>query len=559
MDDKNSLYIEQKTEIMFTSFFMFQTKDVWYVKDEETPNGQKFIYNDNIYRNMKYYYDAREYIFKNYNFRRCLACLDGFLLKNIDYIFDTKEEAYNFCCYITVQRKKYNLFIDKDYIFQLQRDQIRHLILYYDYIETWKWSTNKFEILRIEYLVNQLVEQKILKNYLETASDEFISNYKDSIENVDIESKYEIRYLSKVTRLVLFRSAKYNKNIYLFGEFHGGNVPCNVKSVDADKFIDDILKFKSFFKDLLFELWYGTSVGGKEFRDPIRGSNLVHFESDECLEKSESKRFRKEKHIMVDKCKNYRIEPIDIRQIQDAKHKDSLHMCIMKLLKFFISSDEKYYVINTDFHRYINKTPLARKLLYLLTDLSEHNRDVFVNLYISNYVELLRLEIYKCYLKDECIDFFMRQSMKWIDEFYNDEREHFIELKPKIDIFIGAFDKPIYDTFSSYGTFCKIIGHFLTYLLSLFTDTFTISKMFKKMKHDEGRSHGPDEYRNIMYLGGDQHVKHITLFLSKLHGFTMYNEGIPPLSNPNCIDLRLNYFEQPFFYLEPFYVGDVLR
>jgi hypothetical protein len=292
-------------------------------------------------KEMKYYYEARANIMHRFSQRNILLFLDGKIREPVSFF--TKMEAMCFCYFIMIQREKYNLLMDVEFIQNLSNNQINKLLFYYDFLETLKWSIyDPMELKKIKGLVYFLTRQKkVMKDYFKLHPNIFMDVFDDSLSYFQDPP---IEELSNIANVILLRSTKYNKTIYLFGEHHSFNHPChkeNAKNTYIAPFIKKILRTPSFFKDFIFERWYnpssytGTSdIYMNESDDYIldkmeqtnieepeifnhntqSSGNFSFFEKDECLERNAAHELDKKAHLHKKVCKSYRIENGDPRR-----------------------------------------------------------------------------------------------------------------------------------------------------------------------------------------------------------------------------------------------------
>lgn len=534
---------------------------------------------------MKFYYMGRSLLFSKYGSTfqyDMIAFLDGFLP-------DEKIEVdsiYELICiwyFLDVQKQKYGLIMDRSIIKTLSPQHLRYLFLFYDYIETLKWSVyDAEELFHIQEFIMDLIDRNVMKDYFTIFNIPFSDVFDEKLTYF-LESRH-IRDLSKAVSIGLFRSKRYNKNIYLFGEYHERNEPCNVDDVTKNTYVSDVIEHvlhsKSFFKDFIFENWYPHRIHPANDNDTISSNytfyaslpkyepigTLFHFMKDECLEQREENRFNKKEHLQKKDCRHYRIE------YGDARKESISSVNLFQNFYDFIYREwyEKYFTldyftdmfslemgnwnISPDVFAFLS-SPKIKNIVISILNTTSANEISFAALFLDQYfLERVRSICDKSYLKKEILSFMKEKASNIIYGHYHTPQSKYKEVVFKTVNDYDNLAKERHPTF--FKTIGQIIVPFLLELNALITDTFILSKFFKKMKHSDIH-HGPDEYRNVMCLTGNSHLLIIAEFLTKNHfvceswsEMDEYTKKIAVEMGINKTCITINHFEQPFFKLK---------
>jgi hypothetical protein len=548
--------------------------------------SKKFsITNEKNVENMKKYYEGREYVINQKNKKSILMCMDGSLNPEEKYIFDTEsiDKALEFCYFITIQKRKYDLFIDKNIILDFNLKKIELFLRFYRFMETLRWTGSKklfFETIKLyEKLSNDGKIKKLSqeKPYIDKFIKEIISRDMLYYESPPIKN------ISGLLTVVLLRSSKYNKNIYLLGEKHNQNIQCDdflerksgkgdemykiwdssnetfvdqrtkigksvlekvekSKSVYVRTFIDNILRNDSFFVDFLFESWYSRLDAPSEYNTMQggQGSALYSFNDNDCLEKDYKNIYSKQKHKGKYECFFYRIEAVDYRNIRE---KDYMYSFKDGIIDFFEDEKNIFYTFKLIGRKHGPKKDFLLPQILDIPYVQKIIREFITEegrLYVLNYLmndiifkdKQLMNDIKKSYLSKEIISF-MRSEM---------------------NIFLSEFNKNIWPSDAKIyrgGLLYKLISLFFSLLHTYIMDGFFLSKLFKKMKHDPNEEHGPDEIRNCIIFAGNDHNKRYIKFL-KYIGFS--EKSSAEAYDNSCVNIE--DFSQPFFVFEDFLISN---
>ena len=567
--NNNNLYAtEEDNGNMFFSMIFYR---ISYVPEMLS---KKFVVN---YQDIKQYYKGRDYVINQKNKKSVLLCLDGSLDPSEEYIFNSKDKALSFCYFIEMQKNKYDLFIDKQTIINFNQIEVDLFLKFYEFMETMRWPGSHDEFRETLSLYMNLIESKKVNKLL--LKNKYLSKF---ISKIDFKFKYydnpPIKNISGLLSVSLFRSLKYNKNIYLLGEKHTNNVQCSdflefssdnrkiydpyrgvfvdketeegkylfeklkkSKSVYIRTFVDSILNNNLFFVDFLYEQWYTRLKNTK--KDYLKGGSAFDsFNDNPCLEREYQNIYSKQQHKGQEECFFYRIENIDYRQRDEDKIKDSIKN---KIIDFF--ENEKNIFFTFRFLGYENTpqvlknkiTPTLLEFAYVkrIIDLfksEKGRRQIFE--YIKDFLykdEQFMKDIKKSYLYDDILVFIGLDMEKSLLQFNNTLKENgeFLYLYESID------------TLETKLEVCQIITTFLTMINSYIMDGFFLSKLFKKMKHDPNEEHGPDEIRNCVVYAGRRHITTYKNFL-KYIGFDEISSS-EAKSTKSCVNIE--NFSQPFF------------
>jgi hypothetical protein len=513
--------------------------------------------------------------------------MDGTLNHEENYIFTSKNKALGFCYFITIQKRKYDLFIDKNIIFKFSDDEIELFLKFYDFMDTLRWPGSRKEFNEIILLYRVLTSEKKINKL--SRKNKYIYNF---IQKMDKSfSYYQLPPIDNISGLLsvhLFRSSKYNKNIYLLGEKHINNIQCpsfieispgkqyiynprddNWEFVHSDEgkkifedvkesgsvyirlFVDTILHNKSFFVDFLFETWYKDKLTLERGYLMNGLGALTSFKADKCLEKKSKNMYSKKQHKGKEECFFFRIEPVDYRRIND----DSYFKVISKrekILTFFKDEKNTSYVfqylsqrinypvfvgLNLKFLEEILEIEHIKKIIDMFI-IPKHGRRIIIEYFLNlmlNKNEFIN-DIKKSYLSNEILSFIKERVLSVVKE----KRDYEYEKK-----YMKIYENLKYPDNILYGLI-KPIYEFIVTIETYIMDGFLLSKLFKKMKHDPGEDHGPDEIRNCIIFAGNHHIETYKKFFKYIGSFNKVSSYSYDPSNANsCASIK--DFSQPFF------------
>jgi hypothetical protein len=389
-----------------------------------------------------------------------------------------------------------------------------------------------------------------------------INNY---VRSKQIESP-TIDFIGGPHTLTLHWSAKYNKIIYIFGEFHR-NVVCDYDNMMlVENYLKNLFRRTSAFIDFFLEIQMFTK--GKYHDSIYTTLGLarlwdLRIQNIKCIESSQRQKNRE--------CDTRRVHFIDIRSIPvDSKNTPVININSTIALQNYLDDFGKYSKRRTAFsNNNLKKSKIKKDKKYII--------DTLKNIFTNNYdtqatIDFIRYgsdETYKSFYEKEIethelVNYELSKSTEGgkIREFAEEEfektRNNFVLISIKIGIYLtNCFvdDNLMYDFYKlSDDDYLKFFGYILDYRLqllnfnSILVDIYTLARMFKKFQLNNSKNtrktDEPEEPHNIIMYAGDVHSERVRRFLKKLE-FDIISESKGDWTLDFCVDIR--DFEQPFF------------
>lgn len=393
--------------------------------------------------------------------------------------------------------------------------------------------------LGIKRKKNRNVLMRLINNY-------FRSKQVKTIPNVD--------FIGGPHTLTLHWSAKYNKIIYIFGEYHR-NVVCDYDNMMLiEDYLKNLFRRSSAFIDFFLEIPMFVKGKYKYNFDSDNRLNILRNQNKECIETSQRQKNRY--------CDTKRIHFIDIRQGPLSNEE----------FGFFKLNNTLYFEIyfNLFFQNLINTITIKKieKKEYILSILNymfkgDDNKFTDTIDFILFGTEETYEEFWKKqmetheFISDEVSKSTEETKIREFaeEEFKTDKyRLRLILLINKLRIYLTKcyVKKGIYNFYQlsddEYIIFLNNLSGFnsiLTQCNSILVDIYTLSRMFKKFQLNSTRNTDePEEPHNIIMYAGDEHSKRVRRFLEKLE-FDLISESKGDFEVDFCVDIR--HFEQPFF------------
>jgi len=403
---------------------------------------------------------------------------------------------------------------------------------------------------------NRNVLMRLINNY-------FRSKQVKTIPTVD--------FIGGPHTLTLHWSAKYNKIIYIFGEYHRNDVCDYDNMMLIEDYLKNLFRHSGAFIDFFLEIEMFTK--GKYDHTIYNKTGLriydLRRQNIKCIESSQRQKNRE--------CDNRRVHFIDIRDIPvDSKGRRPGIFNINSTLALYtaLTNFRKYEYEKTIFYDKDeqNESILIKDKKYIIDTL----KYIFM---ISNNIEatidFIRYggnEAYKAFYEKEIethklVNYELSKSTeeRKIREFAEEEfkkmRDDFTLVTYRISLYLRkcSDDKLIYDFYKlsddDYLKFFSLILNFKHRLLSInsiLVDIYTLARMFKKFElnntKNTRKTDEPEEAHNIIMYAGDVHSERVRRFLHEKLGFDLISESKGDSEDDwedVCVDIR--HFEQPFF------------
>lgn len=394
-----------------------------------------------------------------------------------------------------------------------------------------------------------------------------INNY---VRSKQIESP-TIDFIGGPHTLTLHWSAKYNKIIYIFDEFHRNDVCDYDNMMLIEDYLKNLFRRSSAFIDFFLEI--PMFIKGKynyNFGSDIR-LNILRNQNKECIETRQRQKNRY--------CDTKRIHFIDIRQGPETQED----------IQFFkLNSTIIFEIIGRPFIEY-NRLSTDEIETFYYGDKEAQNSFRIV----KNKIDIIYFLTYSIFKEDDInlkptIDFIVFGTEETYEEFCKEQIEthEFIsdelsksteetkirdfankEFKNQSHTFIQktygirTYLTKCYDETSKTYNFYQLSDYeYINFFnkLSLFfdellllnavlVDIYTLARMFKKFKlntRNTRKTDEPEEPHNIIMYAGYVHSERVRRFLKKLE-FDIISESKGDWTLDFCVDIR--HFEQPFF------------
>jgi hypothetical protein len=370
------------------------------------------------------------------------------------------------------------------------------------------------------------------------------------------------RFIGGPKNLTVHYSKKYNKMIYIFGEYHSDIVDCdtrfgdesskekwdepNSKKMRVEYFLSEFIRTTDVFLDIFVEFPIIPKKEGKyhddfnPFPKNIRINKLLE-NLKECLQRD----------TRNEVCSLARIHFFDIRLFDNKGIVSSSNNT-----NYFFSK-LKYIFSNLFGHERIKELrSFAQEqiIIDLLYKIAYPDEEEFKKIWINhltdfsyNKKELERLENDDPTMKKTILDFIEKEIAETVMK-YRDIRKKIVNIilkndKDKVEEFIYSF---------------IIIKDFITEVNVLYTDLYTLLRIFKtfnmseiKEKAYEQATDQPEKAHNIIIYGGDLHAQTYRKFFTEVLHFDKLEvagkeEKYQEVGeNMYCIDMKT--ISQPLF------------
>ena len=336
-------------------------------------------------------------------------------------------------------------------------------------------------------------------------------------------------------------SDKYQRQIYIFGEYHSSNIDCQKDEesesiIPVEFFLYDLVRNTNAFIDIFFEFpsYYKHDVYGDE----------TYYLADDSRLSELFKKFNTCVHYKTrghDDCRLARAHYFDIRiQSQKVINYDDILWYERIVEDILIAYDleeeqrKKFLLI----HKLIELVPKFRTILESLNDEEFWRKQIRENKIINK--ELDKIEYPE--IKEKILEFVEKKVVK-------EARKDFIYFQTYAPEILKD-ESSEYEVLTAY----RQINLCILVPCARISDAYTLARMFKKFnmkelqeKGYEGATDQPDEARNIIVYAGNAHSELYRKFLEKKLGFEKINQignlkknKYFPVSSQykNCIDMR---------------------
>jgi hypothetical protein len=367
------------------------------------------------------------------------------------------------------------------------------------------------------------VGKEILKN-IEKKEKEDKEKEEEKMLNKIINTKWT--YLSVPVIVSEHFSAKYNKHIYIFGDYHDRNIRCPIGSNKENTvYFLDLLKSFTILKnsdntpkviDYFFELAFKNKM--RPFIKPFGEDYLrdVNELFDNCLQ------------LKKDLCqyKNVRMHYSDVRKIKEIKPFYELRYYFNNLIKYYNTREEIY-------KENLEQTQIKKNdIINNLSDLSDKGIDYLIYISKSNkQLDNLEFPDLKPLIKT-----YSENKMRVLFKNFNiDKVKNIFSLGD--EMIKGNF--PNKKEIDMIETFYKQLLDLKAYLM----DIYLFARMFRKFKKTETHSEPPT---NIVIYVGSWHAENYRKLLDLL-GFTSKLSNLSKNKGKDFQCVNISKFVQPFF------------
>ncbi len=346
------------------------------------------------------------------------------------------------------------------------------------------------------------------------------------------------KFIGGPRTLTLHWSDKYQKMIYIFGEYHSRSTDCTkfpslkAQGLNVDQpqgemtiesFLEDLITNTDAFIDMYFE--FPAYTDGKYINPNLlaRGYRmerlLHHFET--CLQYARR---------AASKCQLVRIHYFDVRK-EEGEGIHDVAWFRRKLQRLFSAVDKKKQLKDI-----LKDDPRIKKVL---NGLNSHTIKTFDKFWEHQLKEnpYVKKEVAKSPLKDKIIAFITKEIKKEAMLHRAMWRKEIPKIfKPKNDDeFVDSF-RQVYD--ATVAPNARIPDAYT--LARIFKDFDTTKHVFKGGSWDQ-----PKQAHNIIIYAGDSHSRTYRKFLNKELGFKELAKTEVDRGVYNC--LNMSKFPQPFF------------
>jgi hypothetical protein len=374
------------------------------------------------------------------------------------------------------------------------------------------------------------------------------------------------RFIGGPKNLTVHWSRKFNKLIYIFGEFHQQTMNCYTKFpetrslsypniMNIQDFVIELFKTTDKYIDFFAEF---PSFGKKNMFYSDRTHRFIPFASDDYRL---NKLFQKFKQCIESdtrgsyNCQLGRVHFFDVR----SSNSDPTD-CVSKLMRWFLTgttdtklipgilSNQHIRKILEIFNSHLTTRSSAIKLF---------RAHILGNIY--NVTELQRLKNKDKDLGDNLEKFIEDEIAKIVNTTHQELIDDITRIEPyciKLDIKTNPnYTLSALETVNLVQSFNTFANHMIT-IVSIIPDLYVLSRMFKNFNLQKLAYTGaiqydqPQEAHNIVLYAGDQHAQRCRRFLNFLEFEEVGKSGNAEEDNPSdsCIDMK--YIHQPFFSLE---------
>lgn len=343
------------------------------------------------------------------------------------------------------------------------------------------------------------------------------------IDNLTFQEQPIVDYITGPAELSKWKSDKYNKIIYMFGEDNHSNTYGCVESTtkkytNIQTYLIDVFESTPAFIDFYIEF-------------PIMIDKKVKYS------RSSGQTLWDILHVfypcfgpVLDRSCDYnvRMHAIDARRVLGKKYKNTklLELSSVLMMEIICSNDNNSYISVSQFKDHfkdeielLSTVNSTRDLLTIITNVALNNKIVMK--------ELSRSTLTQEYILQYFIHEYLKTELNTLKKFfsYRKFRKWFLEIK----------------TSEIWPQDITHVSRIVTKVCAVILDIYTVSRMFKVFQAID-LEHGPQEPCNIIYYAGAGHTSPLKLFLAKL-GFELMEETRKNITS--CTDMT--GIKQPLF------------
>jgi hypothetical protein len=372
------------------------------------------------------------------------------------------------------------------------------------------------------------------------------------------------RFIGGPKNLTVHWSSKYNKLIYIFGEFHQQTMNCYTKFpetralvypniMNIQDFVIELFKTTDKYIDFFGEF---PSFGKKNrFYMVDRNAPFIPFASDDFRLNKLFQKFRK--CIESDtrgsyNCQLGRVHFFDVRCCNDVTTD-----CISTLMRWFVSGAHDTKNIPAILTNQQTEKTLEVFSGYLKTTtkaITLFRAHILGNTY--NATELQRLKNKDKKLGDQLEKFITAEITRIVNVTLVELNQDIKNILPYCKILKNPTNPlSVFQTRNMIQSFMTFANHMVT-IVAIIPDLYVLSRMFKNFDLEKLAYAGaiqndqPREAHNIVLYAGDTHAQRCRRFLNLLEFEEVGKTGKSEEDNvsDSCIDMK--YIHQPFFSLE---------
>lgn len=310
-------------------------------------------------------------------------------------------------------------------------------------------------------------------------------------------------------------SPKYQKIIYMFGEYHGRDNSCELDRYDITQYLSELFETTNVFIDFFIEVPIISNKKHYYNKDTllIRDSyiNDLFLEFIDCIEPENRQQ---------NKCSLSRVHYIDIRNI-NYKENPSFNT---NIFGFFIYNTQSF-------------DELPDVIIEMLEFFQTNSTNNVVDYILSQYTKntFLTKEIKKSYMNNEISIFFYRKIKKYI-------KDNLPQIKQAIN-YLSQIQ--IKSNLKSALSILDYLKQEFTHINHYLIDWYTLSRIYKKVNNKDNQQYEPSEPKNIIIYAGNNHIQNYLEFFQSQDYILVESQIQKNKNKIRCLDMQ--NIKQPLF------------